>query len=75
MPLTPHVIRRCARYSYRRRLPVPFSNSRALTLGLGTSDPTTARRRAAWLSVCWEGLVLTYKGRADLTASEAHEIF
>ncbi len=26
---------------------------------------------AAVLSVCWEGLVLTYRGRSDLTASEA----
>jgi hypothetical protein len=34
----------------------------------------TARRRAAQLSVTWEGLVLTYKGRTDLTVSEARAI-
>ena len=75
MPAISHVIRRGARYSYRRRLPVPFSNSCPITLNLKTSYPSTARRRAAVLSVCWEGLVLTYRGRSDLTAPEAQEIF
>lgn len=67
--------RRGARYSYRRRLPVPFRQSQPITISLGTSDPLTARRRAAQLSVAWEGLVLVYKGRTDLTASEARLIF
>ena len=54
---------------------MPFSNLCPITLGLRTSDPNSARRRAAVLSVCWEGLVLTYRGRRDLTASEAQKIF
>jgi integrase len=75
LPTIPYVIRRGARYSYRRRLPVPFAYYRPITCSLGTSDPIAARRKAARLSVCWERLVLTYKGRTDLTAAEAHEIF
>jgi len=67
--------RRGARYSYCRRLPVPFRQSQPITLGLRTADPLVARRRAARLSVAWEGLVLKYKGRIDLTASEARQLF
>lgn len=67
--------RRGARYSYRRRLPVPFRQSQPITISLGTADPLTARHRAARLSVAWEGLVLKYKGRTDLTATEAHALF
>ena len=75
MPNASHLCRRGARYSYRRRLPVPFRQSQPITLSLGTADPLTARRRAAHLSVTWEGLVLRYKGRTDLTASEARQVF
>ena len=75
MPKASHLCRRGARYSYRRRLPVPFRQSQPITLSLGTADPLTARRRAAHLSVTWEGLVLRYKGRTDLTANEARQVF
>ena len=75
LPAIPHVIRRGARYSYRRRLPVPFCNSRPITLSLGTSEPRRARQTGALLSVRWEGLVMSVRYRDELTATEVRALF
>ena len=75
MPAISHVIRRGARYSYRRRLPVPFSNSHPITLSLGTSEPRQARQKGALLSVRWEGLVMSVRNRDELTAAEVRTLF
>ncbi len=75
MPAIPHVIRRGARYSYRRRLPVPFGDSRPITVSLGTSEPLQARQKGAALSLRWEGLVMSVRNRDELTAAEVRTLF
>ena len=69
MPAIPHVMRRGTRYSYRRRLPVPFNSSRPIAISLGTSEPRQARKKGAALSSRWEGLVMSVRNRDDLTTA------
>jgi hypothetical protein len=52
----PYVLRRGARFHYRRRLPFLKINDRPLSVPLMTSDPEAARARAAALSARFEAV-------------------
>jgi hypothetical protein len=73
------LIRKGARYHFRRRLPSAGSaDNGALTLSLHTADPAEARRRARRLAVRWDEIAMIEgqkMRRANLTVAEMQAIF
>lgn len=73
-----YLIRKGARYHFRRRLPSAGSDNGALTLSLHTSDPDEARRLARRLAVRWDEIAMLEGqkiNRGYLTVAEQMAIF
>ena len=73
-----YLIRKGARYHFRRRLPSGGSDNGALTLSLHTSDPDAARRLARRLAVRWDEIAMLEGqkiNRGYLTVAEQMAIF
>ena len=51
-----YLVRRGARYHFRRRKPAVYKCSRPISIALGTSDPVEARRLVRRLAVKWDEL-------------------
>jgi len=73
-----YVQRRGAIYHYRRRCAFGKQSNQTITVSLRTADPSTARRRAARLSVRWDETVMTINmniKRGVLSATEITGLF
>lgn len=73
-----YLVRRGARYHFRRRIPSAYNCSRPISISLGTSDPVEARRLVRRLAVKWDeihmGMVLKIE-RGHLTIHEQEALF
>lgn len=73
-----YLIRKGARYHFRRRFPSYGSDNGAITLSLHTADPAEARRLARRLAVRWDEIAMIEGQnikRASLTVAEMQTIF
>lgn len=73
-----YLVRRGARYHFRRRKPAVYKCSRPISIALGTSDPVEARRLVRRLAVKWDELnmLMTPKiERGHLTIHEQEALF
>ena len=73
-----YLIRKGARYHFRRRLPSYGSDNGAITLPLHTADPAEARRLARRLAAQWDEIAMLEGQRissGNLTAAELQAIF
>jgi hypothetical protein len=73
-----YLIRKGARYHFRRRLPAGSGDNGALTLSLHTADPAEARRLARRLAVRWDEIAMIEGQRIEsgnLTLAELQAIF
>ena len=73
-----YLVRRGARYHFRRRLPCSFEVNRPISIALGTSDPVEARCLVRRLAANWDVLLmqLAHKfERGHLTIDEQEALF
>lgn len=73
-----YLIRKGARYHFRRRLPATSRDNGALTLSLHTADPAEARCLARRLPVRWDEIAMIEgqrSNRDNLTVAELQAIF
>lgn len=73
-----YLVRRGARYHFRRRKPAVYNCSRPISIALGTSDPSEARRLARRLAAKWDDLLMLLKQekqRGHLTIEEQDALF
>jgi integrase len=73
-----YLIRKGARYHFRRRLPSKGTDNGALTLSLHTADPDEARRLARRLAVRWDEIAMLEGqkiNRGNLNGAELQAIF
>lgn len=73
-----YLIRKGARYHFRRRLPFDYDCNRPITIALNTAEPAEARRLASRLAVRWDEVAM-YAGynfeRSALTREEQRSLF
>jgi len=73
-----YLVRKGARYHFRRRLVCDYMCSRAISVSLNTADPGEARRLARRLAVKWDEIEM-YAGhvreRGTLTLKEQEALF
>lgn len=73
-----YLVRRGARYHFRRRLPSDYKCRRPTSIALGTSDPSEARRLARRLAAIWDDLLMQMPpdfARGHLTIDEQEALF
>ena len=73
-----YLVRRGARYHFRRRKPAVYNCSRPISIALGTSDPSEARRLARRLAAKWDDLLMLLtleRQRGHLTIEEQDALF
>ncbi len=73
-----YLIRKGARYHFRRRLPSEGAENGAITLSLHTADPAETRRLVRRLAVRWDEIVMIEGRRiscGNLTLPEMQAIF
>ena len=72
------LVRKGARYHFRRRLPYENKHSRSISISLNTADPVNARRLARRLAVRWDEIAMYVVGaneRGTLTIKEQEALF
>lgn len=72
-----YLIRKGAKYHFRRRMPSTQGN-RPITVPLGTANPSEARRLARRLAVKWDDIAMqnmTVADRGTLTISEQELLY
>lgn len=73
-----YLVRRGARYHFRKRAPSRLRIDRPISISLGTSDPVEARRLVRRLAVKWDELVMGMVPKIDrghLTIEEQEALF
>ena len=73
-----YLVRRGARYHFRRRMPSDYNCRRPISIALGTSDPSEARRLARRLAAKWDDLIMLLtqeRQRGHLTIEEQEVLF
>ncbi len=73
-----YLVRKGARYHFRRRRPSAYSCSQTISIALGTADPGEARRLARLLAVKWDELTMFLEPRIErgnLTLDEQEALF
>ena len=73
-----YLVRRGARYHFRRRLPCQFEVKRPISISLVTSDPAEARRLVHRIAARWDDLLmlmLPKLERGHLTLEEQENLF
>jgi hypothetical protein len=71
-----YLVRKGARYHFRRRPPAAFACSRHITLSLNTAEPDQAGRLARRLAAKWDEMVMTMAlERGTLTRVEQRRLF
>lgn len=72
------LVRRGARYHFRRRSPYTGRVGRPISIALNTADPVEARRLARRLAEAWDRKKMEFNGkfkRGTLTLAEAEQLF
>ena len=73
-----YLVRRGARYHFRRRNPAVFASNRPISIALGTADPAEARRLVRRLAAEWDELLMFMMPkieRGHLTLDEQEALF